>query len=115
LPITPKDPDLKRERGYKHPKSYVRVDGSEVLYGKDWTKRKLEIWERGGGRCEKWVGKWGSENHDRCRNEMHDPHHKVKRSKRRDDRAENLIGLCRMHHELLDPRKVRWSSKEDAA
>ena len=47
-----RDEQTKRERGYKDKRSKVRPDGSEVLYGKDWTKRKLELWERCAGRCE---------------------------------------------------------------
>ena len=110
-----KDAKLKAERGYTDPRSYVRNDGSEVLYGHDWTARKREIWERGNGKCEKIVGNTcntrGIFTTERCRSEMHDPHHIVKRSKYRDDRASNLIGLCRLHHSLLDERKPRWSKR----
>jgi hypothetical protein len=107
-----RDPELKRQRGYTDPKSYVRNDGSEVLYREDWKRRKREIWERGNGKCERivshtWVDQ--TETIERCRNEMKDPHHIKPRSKGRDDRASNLIGLCRLHHDLLDERKPRWT------
>jgi len=105
-----KSKELKAERGYTDPRSYVRNDGSEVLYGRDWTARKREIWERGNGKCEKLV-EWGVEKQIYCRSEMHDPHHIKPRSKGRDDRASNLIGLCRLHHSLLDYRKPRWSKQ----
>ena len=102
-------------RGYSG-KSKVYFDGREVLKGEDWKNRKLELWIRGNGRCERIIGE--CVNYDkgypylngqevRCSSEMHDPHHIVKRSKKRDDRIENLIGLCRMHHDLLDERKPR--------
>jgi hypothetical protein len=104
-----KSKELKAERGYTDPRSFVRNDGSEVLYGEDWVARKLEIWARGNGKCERIVDPIAEE---RCRNEMHDPHHIRKRSKGRDDRASNLIGLCRMHHDLLDERKPRWTKRE---
>ena len=106
-----KDPQLKAERGYTDKRSYVRVDGSEVLYGKDWTQRKREVWERGGGRCERMVG-WDYRCRVRCRSEMHEPHHINPRWPKRDDRAFNLIGLCRLHHSLLDRRKPRWTRAE---
>lgn len=101
-----RDKALKAERGYVDPKSYVRTDGSEVLYGRDWTQRKKELWKRCQGRCE-----WIVDGHplpERCRNEANDPHHRIPRSKRRDDRLLNLAALCRMHHNLLDPRRSRW-------
>lgn len=110
------DREAKARLGYTDPRTRVYFDGRERLYGKDWTKRKLEIWERGGGRCERIVGQHviakngysSITNEDvRCKSEMNDPHHIVARSKKRDDRASNLIGLCRMHHDLLDRRKVR--------
>jgi hypothetical protein len=113
------DPQLKQERGYVDPKTKVFADGREILKGKDWKKRKLEIWNRGQGRCEKIIeigrerlpDRTTRKDYYRCANEMHDPRHKVTRSKLRDDRAENLIGLCRFHHDLEDYRKVRWSKR----
>src|ERR1700751_4012080 len=47
-----RDEDLKRQRGYSDPSSFVRRDGSEVLKGADWKKRVAELRERSGGRCE---------------------------------------------------------------
>ncbi len=124
MPQTARDPELKKQRGYTHPKSYVRADGSEVLHGKDWTKRKKELWVRCGGRCEQIVVNGVSIRYlsdrnwipqkERCRSEAHDPHHIIPRSKRRDDRLSNLMALCRLHHELLDKRKVRWSKRSAA-
>ena len=102
------DVEEKRRRGYTDPKSRVYFDGRERLYGKDWTKRKKEVWERGAGKCERIVSPRECYPVVRCRSEMHDPHHIVKRSRLRDDRINNLIGLCRLHHDLLDERRVRW-------
>src|SRR6266853_368895 len=87
-------------------RSFMRSDGSEVLYEEDWKARVEELRRRCGGRCEE-EGKYG-----RCRNEAADPHHVIRRSIRRDDRLENLLGLCRMHHDLLDERKIRSDKKE---
>src|SRR5207245_4402009 len=47
-----KDQQVKRERGYVEAKSIVWTDGREKLVGRDWRKRKEELWLRCGGRCE---------------------------------------------------------------
>jgi len=102
-----KDPNLKRERGYIERKSYVRNDGSEVLYGLDWRRRKVQLWERCGGKCEYIITHGYRPLLDvRCQRTAEDPHHKVPRSKRRDDRISNLIALCRYHHRMIDERKI---------
>lgn len=97
-------------KNFQDPRSYVAKDGREILYGKDWAERKWQVWMRGNGKCERMV-----EPNVRCRNEMAEPHHKVKRSKLRDDRMSNLEGLCHLHHDILDPRKPRWSKHEQKA
>jgi hypothetical protein len=108
----------KERRGYTDPRSRVYFDGRERLHGKDWAKRKQEVWERGSGRCENgepWkVWPWGGPVLNRCTNEMHDPHHKITRGKQRDDRMENLIGLCRMHHDMAhEKRNPHWGDRHD--
>jgi hypothetical protein len=117
----------KAKRGYVERDSVVWPDGREKLVGRDWRKRKAELWERCGGRCERHFAKPEAEpimemaKHspvfahpsyfERCKNEAHDPHHIEARSKRRWDNLENLIALCRSCHRALDPRKPRWSGK----
>ena len=102
-----RDEAEKKRRGYKHPRSVVRLDGSEVLHGADWRKRRDELRERSDGRCEETVPYTSNQ---RCWKEAADPHHIVCRSKWRDDRLSNLQALCRDHHDLLDQRKVRWGA-----
>lgn len=99
----------KQKRGYTNPRSIVRHDGSEILFKEDWRARVQELRVRSGGVCEEIVP-FTSGN--RCWKAAADPHHKMKRSVRRDDRLSNLKDLCREHHDLLDPRKPRWSKKE---
>jgi hypothetical protein len=99
------NPDLKRERGYKHAKSKVFASGREILQGLDWTRRVKELAERSGGRCENIIkGNWGYYGipGGRCIRAADDPHHLQLRSKLRDDRMENLLAVCRTCHELLD-------------
>lgn len=110
-----KDEALKRERGYKDRKSFVRNDGTEVLHGKDWTRRKKELWERAKGQCEAKLEltlncneQRVMESSKRCVNPGDDPHHIVPRWPKRDDRLDNLLLLCRYHHSLLDRRKPQW-------
>lgn len=85
-------------RGYKHPRSYVRTDGSERLFGADWDRRVEELELRSGGICEQII-----ERGERCGSIARDPHHTVKRSRYRDDRLSNLEALCTEHHEARHP------------
>src|SRR5690349_10812702 len=47
-----RDEALKAARGYTDPSTVVRRDGSEVLKGKDWERRKEELRNRSKGMCE---------------------------------------------------------------
>lgn len=110
-----RDEELKARRGYTNPSSYVRRDGSEVLKGEDWKKRVEELRERSGGRCEHQEPTPDNPRiTHRCSMPSRDPHHKIKRSVRRDDRLTNLEDLCRPHHDERDERKPRWSRKVEA-
>ena len=108
-PITARDPDEKRRRGYTDRKTYVRVDGSEVLHGNDWKRRKVELWHRAGGQCE-----YDLRPGIRCVNDGVDPCHVEPRHPMRDDRLCNLKLGCRLCHEKHDKqtpkRKLHWSA-----
>jgi 5-methylcytosine-specific restriction endonuclease McrA len=103
------DNEAKKRLGYKHPKSKVRFDGSEVLHGSDWKRRKEELWERCGGQCERIV-EIDEETRQpiRCKEAAEDPHHIIPRSKGRRDNLSNLEALCRRHHSMLDWKKIYW-------
>jgi len=100
------DEETKKKRGYVERGSIVRYDGSEKLVGKDWRNRKGELLQRSGGRCE-----WVNSDNQRCRSFARDPHHIKARSKGRDDRMENLLDVCPLHHDLFDWKKLHWSKK----
>ena len=102
------DEETKRKRGYVEAKSVVKMDGSERLVGRDWKRRKQELAARSGGRCE-WVNSDG----ERCRSAARDPHHIIERSRHRDDRAENLLAVCGLHHDRFDWRKLHWTPKQN--
>jgi hypothetical protein len=103
-----RDNDEKLLRGYREKDSIVWPDGREKLVGKDWRKRKIELFSRSRGWCEG------------CNTllpfqEMH-PHHQVRRSILRDDRLENLKALCGDCHEKQHPEKqTRWTKNEVTA
>jgi hypothetical protein len=97
-------------RHFKDPGSFVFKDGRERLAGKDWEARKLELWERCRGFCE-WQNEYQAWA---CAHPAADPHHKIRRSVSRDDRLDNLLALCRFHHNLLDERKPRWTKRSPA-
>ena len=89
---------------FEDPDSRITLDGREILKGRDWAARSYMVWCRGNGRCE----------HPGCRSMMMEPHHIIRRSKGRDDRMANLVGLCHHHHSLLDPRRPMWSKQSSA-
>ncbi len=94
---------------FEDPDSYITPDGREVLKGRDWFARKYFVWCRSGGRCENII------RHDsigRCTNQMAHAHHIIFRSDSRDDRIENLIGLCVGCHRLMHPEKeLQWTKR----
>lgn len=106
--LNDRDEQGKELLGYKHPRSFVRTDGSEVLYGIDWEKRVEEIAIRSGGICEVPL-----ENGVGCGEEPVDPHHLKRRSKGRDDRASNLAFVSRSCHRLLDGRNPKFGEHDD--
>jgi hypothetical protein len=109
-----RDNEEKKKRGYTNDKSIVWMDGREKLYGEDWTKRKEELFNACGGRCQQIdpCPSFGVVD-KRCTTwfaniKQMDAHHVQKRSKNRDDRMRNLLALCRYHHRKLDPRVPRF-------
>ena len=102
-----RDAELKKARGYVDPRTKVYVDGREVLFGRDWKQRKIQLELRAGSRCEKVI------EGVRCPTPGDDPDHITKRSKLRDDRLANLQLLCRRHHDLKHPEKnkLHWSKR----
>jgi hypothetical protein len=100
------DEETKRKRGYVERGSIVRYDGCEILVGRDWRRRKEELAARSGGICE------AVHNGVRCRSLARDPHHKIERSEKRDDRLDNLLHLCGPDHDAVDWKKLHWSKNE---
>ena len=100
-----RDEAEKQRRGYTNPRSFVRLDGSEVLHGIDWIERVCAVQERANNQCE-------ATNHaELCGRLGSDAHHVIPRSRGRDDRMSNLLWLSRFCHIAEDPRKVKWSRK----
>jgi hypothetical protein len=98
-----RDVQATAERKFGDPGSYVTPDGRDILKGIDWTRRKQELWKRCGGRCEHLMRIEG--RNYRCSAEAEDPHHKVLRSRKRDDSLDALEALCRFHHRLIDAKQ----------
>jgi 5-methylcytosine-specific restriction endonuclease McrA len=85
-------------RNFSDPRSRVMQDGREILYRLDWQARRLECIARDHGECRYFDGTLA-----KCDMQADDADHIIKRSKRRDDRLENLRSLCRFHHNLRHP------------
>jgi hypothetical protein len=106
------DRDLTLAMNFIDHRSYVTLDGRQVLYGEDWAARKKALWERSGGRCEAQLEILGGVTPWRCTREATEPHHVIRRHIQRDDRMQNLQALCHEHHAMLDERKPRWTKHE---
>ena len=104
------DRQMTEARQFVEPKSHVTKDGRWVLHGLDWKRQVNALRVRCGGRCEYRIP--GSEIAEggelmRCCREAADPHHKTLRSRKRDDRLEALLAVCRHHHKILDAQQRR--------
>ena len=86
-----------------------RPDAAKV---KAWRAIKAALWQRAEGHCEvPW-----------CKEAAQDPHHVIKRSQGGPDTLDNLVALCRRHHDATDlpqtPRHPwlrivrRWDGRE---
>lgn len=74
----------------------VTHDGREILSKEDWDRRRYEVWERQNGicanvECGKYIpfGLWWHTHHKKARGLG---------GSKRDDRLENLEGLCASCH-----------------
>jgi hypothetical protein len=106
-----RDPQETAARNFKDKKSYVALDGREILYGRDREDRYIEVIKRDKGICQ------------HCHNRVeywqgYDVHHvKHRRNKQQhDDRMENLILVHRNCHNLLHIEKsVRFTRGKNLA
>jgi hypothetical protein len=106
------DKQLTLDQHYLDWRSYMRLDGSEVLYGEDWDARKADLLRRSEGRCE-----YG-EGFQRCTSEGAIPSHIEPRHPHRDDRMSNLKHYCMYHDRLTEKqgwRKIRSDKRERRA
>lgn len=95
-------------------KSHVCKDGRHILFGLDWKRRVKQLRDRCGGQCEYEMTEYrGSERimTIRCQREAADPHHIKLRSRGRDDRLTNLMGICRHHHIRVDAEQRKEHHK----
>lgn len=106
-----RDVEETAKRHFKDPNSFVFKDGREWLEGKDWDARRYELLLRSRGQCEYIYPDQAGNPLHRCTRDGKDPHHKVLRSIRRDDRLKNLLNVCRPHHELLDREQRKQHGK----
>src|SRR5258708_4575711 len=105
------DKEATRARHFFDARSYIAPDGREILYGKDWEARKIELHIRSNGWCERFTI-WRKGHDAWCLGRGEEPHHIIQRSKGRDDRLENLANLSHACHSAEDPRKVRSDRAE---
>lgn len=76
---------------FRNKKSRVLLDGREILGRLDYKDRKVDVLIEQGYKCAKCLRLI---LYDECGHLLGDLHHKVKRSKLRDDRKGNVEVLC---------------------
>jgi 5-methylcytosine-specific restriction endonuclease McrA len=80
-------------------------DGREVLHGRKWVERKIEVWERDKRRCTacgKLVDRPGSHGPNEA--EVHHVNRRGFNGWKRDDRMPALTTLCHACHLAAGPR-----------
>lgn len=107
----PACPRRKRKRGTRKVRRPPKPGRLSKLA---WEVRKGEVWLRDEGKCQAQnVMPGGSEY--ACEGPL-DVHHVIHRSKGGTDSLQNLILLCRKHHNWMHPEKsLRWSKRSAAA
>jgi len=109
------DQEATHARNFADPMSHIMRDGREILYRDDYKQRVREVLERDGGKCQCMIEmNYAGETfaHVPCGEPASVAHHKIKRSKGRDDRAENLVSLCHYHHDAIHKEfKPRFGEK----
>lgn len=105
------DMEATAARKFRNPKSRMMQDGREILYGLDYQLRVREVLERDHYGCQ-----WPCAPHPKpCgAPSTNHPHHIVKRSQLRDDRASNLMAICEEHHRLAHPEKQLRAARIEA-
>lgn len=100
--------------------SRIYLDGREKLEGEDYKARAREVLARDGGKCQWPCVRFGEiDVVDETQEQIcgapanEHPHHIKKRSKGRDDRAENLMAICDAHHKAAHPEhQARFSGSK---
>jgi hypothetical protein len=107
-----KDPVATAAAKFTDPRSYVRLDGKQFLFGGDIERLRLQVFMRDGYRCT-GENLEGDEMGERC-NRLIDwfdghMHHIQSRGKRGDDSLSNCVTVCDRCHKRLHPRpRLRW-------
>lgn len=85
---------IRRKTRLRSKRQKPGVTGRPSLDAEPWKRLKWDLYHRAGGRCE----------HPGCRTATGplDPHHLRKRSQGGEDTLDNLVLLCRKHHDQTD-------------
>jgi hypothetical protein len=90
-------------------------DKREILFGLDYKRRVREVEERDNHMCRRPVIAGGTPMQTFCAAVSNGrPHHLIKRSKLRDDRASNLSSRCNNCHRREHPEFEPQFSAKDA-
>jgi 5-methylcytosine-specific restriction endonuclease McrA len=92
-----------RARNFQDERSFVALDGSLRLYGKDWEPMRDRVWNLHAGMC------W---NCDKPCTFSGGIHHLVPRGKGGSDDYSNLVWACtKCHRAAHEERNPKWTTK----
>jgi hypothetical protein len=113
-----RDPAATAAAKFIDPRSYVRLDGKQFLFGTDIEQLRRQVFERDGYRCT--AGVLDELDDERCDwpvtwSTGH-LHHITPRGKRGDDSAGNVLTVCQSCHAKLHPRvRLKWIGAANAS
>lgn len=106
-----KNAEATKAQNFLDPRSYVRLDGAQFIFGRDMTNRRREVWERDGRKCVYCETPVVFEWDWTVRPDAMELNHRRSRGLGGDDRIENLETICHGCHVIRHVMRTDPSRK----